>query len=101
MKLSARRCFNHVEREAVACCPECRRFFCRECISEHQGRVICARCLATMATGSAVRSRSWKGALLWMMLVAAGLLLCWTWFYYLGSVLLSIPSSFHEGTLWS
>ena len=25
------RCFNHVLREAVARCPECLRYFCREC----------------------------------------------------------------------
>ena len=99
MNLSARRCFNHVSREAVACCPECSRFFCRECISEHQGRVVCASCLvsvaATVATG-----RSWGGSLFWLVMVSCGLMTCWLWFYYLGSFLLFLPSTFHEGTLW-
>ena len=49
MKLSAQRCFNHAGREAVARCPECSRYFCRECISEHRGRVVCAGCLASLS----------------------------------------------------
>ena len=36
------RCFNHMLREAVACCPECRRYFCRECVTEHEDKVLCA-----------------------------------------------------------
>ena len=39
------RCFNHMLREAVACCPECRRYFCRECVTEHEDKVLCAACL--------------------------------------------------------
>jgi len=31
---------------------------------------------------------------------ALGLLICWTFFYWLGRALLSTPSSFHEGTVW-
>lgn len=101
MRLSARRCFNHVEREAVACCPECQRFFCRECICEHQGRVVCSRCLATLTARSSVRRRPLGRVLFWLLMVSVGLMLCWSWFYYLGSILLSLPSSFHEGFFWS
>ena len=39
------RCFNHAGREAVARCPECGQFFCRECITEHEDRVLCSACL--------------------------------------------------------
>jgi hypothetical protein len=39
------RCLHHHEREAVARCPECGHYFCRECITEHDERVICASCL--------------------------------------------------------
>jgi hypothetical protein len=31
---------------------------------------------------------------------AAGFLFLWMSFFYLGKLLLAIPSSFHEGTLW-
>jgi hypothetical protein len=30
----------------------------------------------------------------------AGLILAWFFFYLIGQGLLSLPSSFHEGTLW-
>ncbi|MBT8374528.1 MAG: rhomboid family protein, partial [Deltaproteobacteria bacterium] len=32
--LALQRCNNHGQREAVARCPKCRRYFCRECITE-------------------------------------------------------------------
>ena len=99
MNLSSRRCFNHVSREAVACCPECSRYFCRECISEYRGRVVCASCLESLTT-TVVAGGSWGGGLFWLVMVFSGLFVCWLWFYYLGSILLFLPSSFHEGTLW-
>lgn len=30
----------------------------------------------------------------------AGFILAWIFFYYLGQMLLSIPSAFHEGAVW-
>ena len=36
-------------REAVARCPECTQFFCRECITEHDDRVLCSACLKKLA----------------------------------------------------
>jgi hypothetical protein len=43
--LTHQRCYHHQFREAVARCPECGRFFCRECITEHADKVLCASCL--------------------------------------------------------
>ncbi|MFN7139481.1 MAG: rhomboid family protein, partial [Limisphaerales bacterium] len=43
--LTQQHCLNHFTREAAARCPECKQFFCRECITEHDDRVICAGCL--------------------------------------------------------
>ena len=94
MKIAQERCFNHGSREAVARCPECGRYFCRECISEHDGRVICAFCLRHLKTGSSGRSR--LARLLRAAQVVAGVLLLWSSFYLLGKALLSIPSSFHD-----
>jgi hypothetical protein len=78
------RCFNHMLREAVARCPECRRYFCRECVTEHEDKVLCAACLGNKINADA-SSLSRFGRV---------------FFYYLGQILLSLPSSFHEGTLW-
>lgn len=47
--LSQVRCRNHGGREAVARCRECGNFFCRECVVEHHGRMVCTSCLAEVS----------------------------------------------------
>jgi hypothetical protein len=97
--LTHERCFHHALREAVARCPECERYFCRECITEHEDRVICASCLRKLVARGDGRRARWS----WLLRVAqclAGLLLCWIVFYYTGRALLAMPGSFHDGTLW-
>ena len=76
------RCFNHLRREAVARCPECRR---KRAIGalENYGHFAEVTLLLTRV----------------IHLLLGGMFL-WIFFYYLGQVLLSLPSSFHEGTLW-
>lgn len=98
--LARRRCFTHPAREAAAVCPECKRCFCRECVTEHDDRVICANCLARMTNHeNKPRSASWLplGLALQALL---GFLLVWLLLHGLGSVLLSLPSAFHEGEMW-
>ena len=56
VNLSQQRCFNHTSREAVARCPECGRFFCRECITEHDDRVLCAVCLGKKGKTGFIRN---------------------------------------------
>src|SRR5262249_42842804 len=97
--LSHQRCFNHASREAVARCPECGRFFCRECVTEHQDRVVCASCLKTLAKVPFTRRGGWVGAGR-VPPFAGGALLAWMFFYWVGQTLLQLPSSFHDGTLW-
>lgn len=93
------RCFNHLLREAVARCPQCQRYFCRECVTEHEDKVLCAACLnADTNTDRSDRSRF--GGLVQMMHFLLGAALLWVFFYYLGQILLSLPSAFHEGTMW-
>jgi len=70
------RCWNHEGREAVCRCPECGRSFCRECVSEHQARLLCASCLARVAQG-AVRKRNPLRRLAAPAMLLAGLLLAW------------------------
>ena len=93
------RCFHHSLREAVARCPECRQFYCRECITEHEERVICATCLKNL-TAVAAPSRHTLAFLLPVMQCVLGLCLTWVVFYLIGAALLSMPTSFHEGTVW-
>lgn len=97
--LTHARCFNHAEREAAARCPECKRFFCRECVTEHGDRVICARCLRRLAElGRRADGRIAK--LHTVSHLALAFLVAWLVFYSFGRALLLLPTSFHEGTLW-
>jgi len=97
--LSGQRCLNHPEREAVAICPECKRSFCRECVIEHEDRVLCASCIRIR-----LQPPEKKHFILSRLFSVAecclGFLLLWILFYALGQMLISIPSYFHEGTVW-
>ncbi len=96
--LKVQRCFNHGQREAVARCAGCGNFFCRECVSEHAGRMTCARCLGQpVGTESRFRIGS---MLIGAMQLVLGLLVLWFCFFMAGRGLLAIPSSVHEGTIW-
>jgi hypothetical protein len=97
--LTHQRCLNHLQREAVARCTGCRQFFCRECISEHEHRVLCANCLRQAAAakpGRTNRLAPFVRATEWL----AGLALAWFFFYLVGECLLALPTSFHDGTVW-
>jgi hypothetical protein len=94
MSIAQERCFNHASREAVARCPECGRSFCRECISEHDDRVICAFCLKRLRKKAVRRYR--MAGLMRLAQILMGVMLLWSSFYLLGKALLTIPSSFHE-----
>jgi hypothetical protein len=97
--LSLQRCRNHAQREAVALCPECGAYYCRECIAEHEGRVLCASCLEKLLARTSGARHGLSG-LIALGRFLLGFLLLWTIFYYIGHALLSLPASFHEGTVW-
>jgi hypothetical protein len=97
--LVLQRCFNHAEREAVARCPQCGHYFCRECITEHEDRVICAACLRNMATPRPMQRRALAGLVRGSQCLL-GLVLVWFFFYLIGEGLLALPTSFHESTVW-
>lgn len=94
MNLHRQRCFRHAGREAAARCPSCARFYCRECIVEHDGRLLCTACLEK--TAHSVKAAGNRASLAWLAAAAAGLLLAWASFYYTGSLLAQVPSAFHE-----
>src|SRR5436190_4931215 len=97
--LSQQRCLNHFTREAVARCPQCAQFFCRECITEHEDRVVCAACLRKLARVPLFKRRGFARVLRAGQ-VLLGLLVAWLFFYLIGDGLLSLPDSFHQGELW-
>jgi predicted small integral membrane protein len=97
--LAHQRCFNHAAREAAARCPECRQFFCRECVTEHDDRVVCSACLIKL-TRPAPAQRFAFAKILRCAQCALGILIAWFFFFLIGESLLKLPDSFHEGTLW-
>jgi len=97
--LARQRCFIHLQREAVARCTACSHSYCRECITEHDDRIICAACLRQLAAASVkpetVRWNPWPAAQLGL-----GLLSAWIVFYLAGQALVGLPEEFHNDTLW-
>lgn len=92
-----RKCLNHGQREAIARCPVCSAYFCRECIAEHDGRVLCAPCLAKSALSAAKGGSGW-GTILFPPGALLGFCLAWLLFMAAGKILIRIPASFHEGS---
>jgi hypothetical protein len=68
-------------------------------VTEHKDKVLCATCLSADADKDG-SDRSRLGVLMRMLHFVLGATLLWIFFYYLGQILLSLPSAFHEGTLW-
>lgn len=99
---AARKCVRHTEREAAARCPSCGGDFCRECIVEHDGRVLCANCLAKLVTppGAAQIPAAWKRKSGDAVVTAACVLLLWIAFYGFGQFVKALPPDLHEGTVW-
>ncbi len=97
--LHTRRCARHPTREAAARCPSCREFFCRECVVEHEGRLLCASCLAKSAVAGG-RRREQLAALRRVVEATAGVIVLWLAFYAVGALLLKVPSAVHDGTIW-
>ncbi len=93
------RCFNHNQREAAARCPECGNYFCRECITEHREKMLCAQCIQKNYK-ELLKRRSFMVLAAQLFQGIAGFILLWLLFYFLGFILLKIPTSFHEGAIW-
>ncbi len=87
----AQRCRLHPAREAAARCPGCGGCFCRECVTEHAGRLLCAACLARAADTARPVRRRFRG-----FAALAGFLALWGALYLSGRLLLAIPSDTHD-----
>jgi len=100
IQIHQRRCLRHGDREAAARCPACGGFFCRECVVEHKGRLLCTSCLAAESAASVARRARLLG-LGRQLLLAAAVLTAGLLFYGFGCLLMAIPPSVHEGTIWT
>jgi hypothetical protein len=98
-QLHARRCLRHPMREAAARCPGCGEFFCRECVVEHRGKLLCSACLAR-ATSTREKREQRRAKIRRAASTTAAMFALWMAFYGLGVLLRRIPPDFHDGTLW-
>lgn len=83
------RCWNHEAREAVCRCPGCARCFCRECVTEHESRLLCAACLRNEARTLA-GTRGTLRRLLGLGMSVAGVVLAWAVFFGAAEILITI-----------
>ena len=93
--IGQRRCFHHAGREAVGRCTVCRRDFCAECVTDHEDRLVCARCLAGLAvtrSGAGGRLRRMGAVLSTAALMLAG----WCLFFLLLRAIAALPVAVHE-----
>jgi hypothetical protein len=91
--LVAERCFSHPDREAAARCSTCRRYFCRECVSEHAGLIVCGACLKKIPQAGAGPTGLWVRATLFLKPLGGATLL-WLVFYLFGRSLLAVVRAF-------
>jgi late competence protein required for DNA uptake (superfamily II DNA/RNA helicase) len=97
--LRQRRCSNHPTREASARCPECGQYYCRECITEHDDRVLCASCLAKISLKKEATKQ--RGSLAGKLALAfLALIVTYALFLLIGTLLLSVPTQFHSKGGW-
>ncbi len=97
MALEQQVCSIHPEREAVARCPGCHRYFSREYVAEHEGKMLCTFCLDKLVGSEKKTTGSWASMTLTMLVGAAGVMSMCLIFILVGHVLSSLPDSFHTG----
>lgn len=95
-ELSRQRCFNHSIREAAVRCPSCRQFYCRECVAEHEHRLLCAKCIQSLLQPDQPLRKSLLGPLFTCARLAGAIALLWLIFLLYGQFLLLLPSQFHD-----
>lgn len=88
------RCFHHEAREAVCRCLGCSHSFCRECVVDHDGRLMCASCLQARSGPAAAPSR--MRSLRSLVYAFAGVLAAWIFFYTAGRVVVSIALAWDD-----
>ena len=83
-RLVQQRCWNHESRGAVCRCPNCNRPFCRECVSEHDSRLLCAACIKASVTPVAARKRT--NPFMFPILALLSTIVAWAIFFTLGQI---------------
>lgn len=78
-------------------CPECGRSFCRECVTEHAARLLCAACLKALAQTAQSRPGGLRRLLPAGMLLG-GILLAWLVFFGAGAAFNLLASRLEQSS---
>ena len=92
-------CLHHPQREAAARCTACGQPFCRECVTELSGRMVCGSCYKEK-TQAKVKPKRDFFIITSALQAALGIAALWFTAWLLGQTLLKTPSEFHEGAIW-
>ena len=95
-RLTGRRCLIHGAREAAARCPGCARFFCRECVTEHEDLALCAECIGSRKAPKAGGARWHQSVILRPVAVLLAIVVAWLYFLLLGWATMELPRRFHS-----
>jgi hypothetical protein len=95
MELTLQKCSIHADREAVARCPTCANYFCRECVTEHEGKFLCSSCLQRRFSPLETTHRA-AGWFLTGISMIIGVTVAWFFFYLIGRLLILIPPNLHD-----
>jgi len=88
-ELSNIRCQNHIEREAAAICMKCQNYFCKECITEYDDKMLCKNCIDDLLKKNKTTHRK-KINLKQFFAIITTTLFLWIIFYSSGKFLISI-----------
>ena len=101
MSSLVQQCAHHPARPASARCPSCRQSFCRECVVEHDGRIICADCLGKIMAAPARRRRRLIIPIFPAIQALVAVAALWCLFFLLAAALRRIPADVHKGIIWT
>ena len=88
------RCFNHHHREASAKCPACSKFYCRECVTEHDEKILCTSCLR-QAVQTPFPKKKDRSDWLILILFPCSFVILWYLFFLVGRIMAAVPNRLH------
>ncbi len=101
MALLTQSCLHHAGRPAVARCPSCSQSYCRECVVEHDYKLICASCLARVAEAvTRPGKKPGRFPIAAVIQFALALFAGWLIVQLVADIIMSLPSDIHDGLIW-